>query len=68
MNLMVYTLKYFCEGDELIITLYLWANIGLHNGSTGKVVNFIYKYESVPRSGDIPEAVVVQFYELYDNL
>ena len=36
----------------------------MHNGANGEVVNFIYKDKSGPRSGNFPEAIVVQFCNL----
>ena len=39
----------------------MWTKVGLHNGSEGKVINFVYIDASVPRNGGLSEAVVVQF-------
>ena len=39
----------------------LWAEVGLHNGSRGEVVDFVYNNLSGPQSGALPEAVVFQF-------
>ena len=46
----------------------MWAGVCLHNGAKGEVVYFIYKNEAGPRSGNLTEAVVVQFSVLYDIL
>ena len=54
-----------CEVYELIITSIFWADVGLNIDAKGEVVCFIYKDESGPRSGNLPEAVVVQFHGLY---
>ena len=30
---------------EVMLTLNLWADVGLHNGAKGKVVDVVYKYQ-----------------------
>ena len=59
---------YISEGAEVILTSYLWAEAGLHNGAKGKVIAFVYQYDNVPINGDFTEAVVVQFRELQEDI
>ena len=51
-----------------MITSNIWAGIGLNNVANSEVVDLIYKDESFPRSVNLPEAVIVQFYGLYNYL
>ena len=44
-----------------MLTPKLWADVGRHNGDKVGVVDFIYKGESGPRSGNIPEAILCSF-------
>ena len=46
----------------------MWSDHGLYISDNGEVVDFIYEDKSGPRSGNITEAVVVQFCELYDDI
>ena len=46
----------------------MWNKVGLHNGAKGEVVDFIYKDKYMPRSGNLPEAVVAEFFELDDYI
>ena len=48
-----------------MITSSIWDNIELYNSAKSEAVDLIYKYWPVPRSVNIPEAVVLQFCELY---
>ena len=42
-----------------MLTIYLWASVGLCNGATGTIVDIMY---AVPRSPpDLPIAVLVKF-------
>ena len=50
-----------CEVDKVITTSNFGANVGLHNDATGDVVNFVFKNEEGPISGNIPEAVLYNF-------
>lgn len=65
-NLQAYL--YLCDGADVMLTSNLWAEVGLHNGARGKVVDFVYKDSSGPRSGVLPEAVVVQFRALDESV
>ena len=50
-----------------MLTHNLWADIGLHNGAKGKVVDFVYTDAAGPGRNNgkgLPEAVVVVFHEL----
>ena len=51
-----------------MLTPKLWADVGRHNGDKVGVVDFIYKGESGPRSGNLPESIFVQFCELDDDI
>ena len=46
----------------------MWENFGINNGAKGEVVDFIYKDEYIPSSGNIPESVFVNFCRLYDDI
>ena len=50
---------YLVKGAKVMMTMNLWANVGLCNGATGKVVDIIYQNGHNPP--DLPIAVVVQF-------
>ena len=47
-----------------MLTSYLCSEVGLHNGAIGEVVDFVYTSSDGPRTGDLPEAVVVKFPQL----
>ena len=50
---------YLAKGVKVMLTMNLWANVGLCNGATGKVVDIIYGNGHNPP--DLPIAVVIQF-------
>ena len=53
---------YSCKGSELIIYSMFWAIVEFNNDAKSEVVDFIYKDEDVPRSGNLPGSIVVRFY------
>ena len=55
---------HLCVGSEVMLTSNVWTEVGLHNGAKGKVIDFVYVDASGPLSGNVPEAVVVQFHSL----
>ena len=55
---------YLCDGADVMLNSNLWTDVGLNNGTKGKVVNCFYKDLAGPINGATPEAVVVQFREL----
>ena len=59
---------FLCEGADVMLTSNLWTAAGLHNGAKGKVVDFVYTTPEGPRSGSLPESVVVHFPHLQDNV
>ena len=59
---------YLAEGAEVMITSNIWAEAGLHNGAKILVIYFVHQYANGPRNGDLPEAVVVQFCELQEDI
>ena len=50
---------YLAKGAKVMLTMNLWANVGLCNGATGKVIDIIYENGHNPP--DLPIAVVVQY-------
>ena len=48
-----------CKGAKLMLTMNLWAPVGLCNGSSGIIVNIIYAKNHAPP--DLPIAVLVKF-------
>ena len=50
---------FLAKGAKVMLTMNLWPSVGLCNGSTGTVVDFIY--ESNHQPPDLPVAVMVQF-------
>ena len=49
---------HLAKGAKVMLTMNLWANVGLCNGATGKVIDIIYENGHNPP--DLPIAVVVQ--------
>ena len=47
-----------------MLTSNLCNPVGLHNGTRGKVIDFVYMNSDGPQSLNFPEAVVVQFSHL----
>lgn len=50
---------FLAKGVKVMLTMNLWATVGLCNGATGTVVNIIYEINHQP--SDLPIAVIVQF-------
>lgn len=50
---------YLAKGAKVMLTLNLWASVGLCNGATGTVVDIIYAANNQPP--DLPIAVIVRF-------
>ena len=50
---------FLAKGAKVMLTMNLWPRIGLCNGATGTVVDFIYEINHQPP--DLPIAVIVQF-------
>ena len=62
---------YLAVGAEVMLTSNLWTEVGLHNRAKGKVVDIVYKHATGPRVNNgktLPEAIVVQFNELADEV
>ena len=62
---------YLAVGAEVILTSNLWTEVGLHNRAKGKVVDIVYKNAAGPRINNgknLPEAIVVKFHELADEV
>jgi len=59
----LHTELYLACRVEVILTSNLWADVGLHNGAKGKVVDIVYKITDGTGPSDtvLPNAVVVQF-------
>jgi len=53
-----------------MLTSNLWADVGLHNGAKGKVVDIVYKISDGTGPSDtvLPNAVVVQFEHLNEEV
>lgn len=54
---------YLTKGDKVILTMNLWTDVGLCNGSLGTVIDFIYSEGQQPPS--LPISVLVQFDKEY---
>ena len=52
-------LVFLAKGAHLILTMNLWTDIGLCNGATGTIVEFIYASNQQPP--DLPIAIIVKF-------
>ena len=50
---------FLAKGARVMLTMNLWTDIGLCNGATGTVVDFIYAINQQPP--DLPIAVIVNF-------
>ena len=53
------TVIFLAKGAKVMLTMNLWPSVGLCNGATGRVVDFIYETNSRPPL--LPIAVIVQF-------
>ena len=53
------TTIYLAKGAKVMLTMNLWASVGLCNGATGTVVDIIYATNHQPP--DLPIAVIVRF-------
>ena len=51
-----------------MLTSNSWTPVGLHNGSRGKVLDFVYMNSYGPQSQTFPEAIVVQFSHLEPDM
>ena len=47
------------KGAHIMLTMNFWTDVGLCNGASGIVVNFIYATDQQPP--DLPIAVIVKF-------
>ena len=52
---------YLAKGARVMLTMNIWANVGLCNGALGTVKNFVYAEGQVPPT--LPISVLVQFDE-----
>ena len=50
---------FLAKGARVMLTVNLWTDVGLCNGATGTLIDFIYPNNSEPP--DLPEAVIVRF-------
>jgi ATP-dependent exoDNAse (exonuclease V) alpha subunit len=50
---------FLAKGARVMLTMNLWSSVGLCNGATGTVIDFIF--ESNHHPPDLPVAVIVQF-------
>ena len=50
---------FLARGAKVMLTMNLWASVGLCNGATGTVIDIIYEINHQPP--DLPIAVVVKF-------
>lgn len=50
---------FLAKGARVMLTMNLWADVGLCNGATGTVLDFIYANNQQPP--DLPVAVIVKF-------
>ena len=50
---------FLSKGAKIMLTINLWTDVGLCNGATGTVVDFIYADNQQPP--DLPVAVIVKF-------
>ena len=50
---------FLAKGAHIMLTMNLWTDVGLCNGATGIVVDFIYATNQQPP--DLPIAVIVKF-------
>ena len=55
---------YLAKGADVTLTSNLWTPVGLHNGSRGKFIDFVYMNSDGHRSQTLPEVVVMQFSHL----
>ena len=51
-----------------MLTSNSWNHVGLHNGSRGKVLGFVYMNSYGPQSQTFSEAIVVQFSHLEPDM
>lgn len=54
---------YLAKGEKVVLTMNLWTDVGLCNGSLGTVIDFIYSEGQKPPC--LPISVLVQFDEEY---
>ena len=52
-------LVFLAKGAKIMLTMNLWPAVGLCNGATGTVLDFIYQNNQQPP--DLPIAVIVKF-------
>ena len=50
---------FLAKGAQVMLTMNLWTDVGLCNGATGTVIDFIYADNHQPP--DLPQAVIVKF-------
>lgn len=50
---------FLAKGAHVMLTMNLWTEVGLCNGATGTIIDFIYANNHQPP--DLPEAVIVKF-------
>ena len=54
------------KGSKVMLTMNLWSHVGLCNGATGTVLDFIYEINHQPP--DLPIAVIVHLMTIEDLL
>ena len=52
---------FLAKGAKVMLTMNLWPSVGLCNGATGIIVDYIYQVEQQPP--DLPVAVIVKFHD-----
>ena len=46
---------FLAKGAKVMLTMNFWASVGLYNGATGTIIDYIYQVEQQPPQ--LPEAV-----------
>ena len=53
---------FLAKGAKVMLTMNLWLSVGLCNGTTGTIVDYIYHVEQQPP--DLPVAVITAYLKL----